>query len=129
MPLPYILLTGLYCFLIFHNSSVADPFPVDVDLPLGDNFAHLVVFGGLCALVSMGMSRGGAAWRVRAILPIAFTALYGLSDEVHQYFVPGRSAEVGDWLADVGGAILAQAFLLAYWEWQRRNETSMASAG
>jgi VanZ family protein len=34
------------------------------------------------------------------------TALYGLSDEIHQYFVPERSADPFDWMADaVGGAL------------------------
>jgi VanZ family protein len=130
VPLPYILLTGLYCFLIFHNSSVADPLPVTIDIPLGDKFAHVVVFGGLCALISLGMSRGPTqSWRVRATVPVVFTALYGLSDEIHQYFVPGRSTEFGDWVADVTGALLAQAFLLAYWRWRRHAGTSNAAVG
>jgi VanZ family protein len=32
--------------------------------------------------------------------------LYGASDEIHQYFVPNRSSEVQDWLADAAGAVL-----------------------
>ena len=30
--------------------------------------------------------------------------LYAISDEIHQYFVPGRSAEIRDVLIDVLGA-------------------------
>jgi VanZ family protein len=30
-------------------------------------------------------------------------SLYAISDEIHQYFVPGRSADIGDALADVAG--------------------------
>jgi len=33
-------------------------------------------------------------------------AFYGLTDEIHQYFVPGRSADPWDWLADTVGAML-----------------------
>lgn len=33
-------------------------------------------------------------------------ALYGLTDEYHQSFVPGRTATVVDWLVDLGGAAL-----------------------
>jgi VanZ family protein len=33
--------------------------------------------------------------------------VYGATDEFHQYFVPNRSAEVQDWLADVLGAVIA----------------------
>lgn len=32
---------------------------------------------------------------------------YGASDEIHQYFVPNRSSELGDWAADVLGVIVA----------------------
>ncbi|MCB9247515.1 MAG: VanZ family protein [Ignavibacteriales bacterium] len=31
---------------------------------------------------------------------------YGLIDEIHQIFVPNRSAEFLDWVADLSGAIL-----------------------
>ena len=35
--------------------------------------------------------------------------LYGLGDEVHQSFVPGRDASVGDVVADAAGALLGAA--------------------
>jgi VanZ family protein len=33
-------------------------------------------------------------------------ALIGAADEIHQMFLPGRYAEMDDWLADVGGACM-----------------------
>jgi VanZ family protein len=49
-------------------------------------------------------------------------ALYGLTDELHQSFVPSRTADPWDWLADTLGALLGVA---AYggWLWfrSRRN--------
>ena len=47
------------------------------------------------------------------------TSLYGASDEWHQYFVPGRSCEFGDWIADTAGGALAIA-LYRGWPWYRR---------
>ena len=44
-------------------------------------------------------------------MPIVFVAMYGLSDEIHQVFVPNRSFEVADILADTMGAVMAQCFL------------------
>ncbi len=43
------------------------------------------------------------------ILVTAFVlvALYGLSDEYHQSFVPGRTATLWDWLVDLLGALVA----------------------
>lgn len=40
----------------------------------------------------------------KAPLSLLIAGLYGVSDEVHQYFVPGRSASAYDALADVLGA-------------------------
>lgn len=42
------------------------------------------------------------------------SVLYGLSDEVHQYFVPGRTADVFDFLADALGVVFG-VILLRYW--------------
>jgi VanZ family protein len=44
---------------------------------------------------------------------------YGASDEWHQSFVPGRSTDVRDWIADTIGAALAIG-LYAGWAWYRR---------
>lgn len=50
-----------------------------------------------------------------------FSAAYGVLDEYHQSFVPGRSVEFYDFLADCGGALLYTAI---FWLVQRRNGDS-----
>ncbi|MGB5540538.1 MAG: VanZ family protein, partial [Gammaproteobacteria bacterium] len=37
--------------------------------------------------------------------------LYGVLDEIHQYFVPGRQADVLDVLADVSGGLLGAGLM------------------
>ncbi len=37
---------------------------------------------------------------------ILISALFAISDEFHQYFIPGRSAEFGDILADLTGIFI-----------------------
>lgn len=56
--------------------------------------------------------RGGRARR--AALVLAICALYAVSDEWHQTFVPGRSGRATDVLIDVAGAGAALA-ALARW--------------
>jgi VanZ family protein len=68
-------------------------------LPFGDKLAHAFVFGVLATLLGYATGR----WRLALIM----TALYGLSDELHQSFVPNRSVDVTDWMADTIGAICA----------------------
>ncbi|MBT8378568.1 MAG: VanZ family protein [Ignavibacteria bacterium] len=44
-------------------------------------------------------------------MAIIIASVYGALDEMHQMFVPGRFAEVLDWLADLGGAVLGVVFV------------------
>ncbi|NOZ12731.1 MAG: hypothetical protein GXO69_03670 [Acidobacteria bacterium] len=41
---------------------------------------------------------------------LLFVSLYGLSDEFHQYFVPGRDCSLLDFAADVSGGTIALIF-------------------
>ena len=59
--------------------------------------------------------------RERAILFSMLAAiLYGLSDEIHQLYVPGRMFDILDILADSFGALL---FILGYWFLRRFRKT------
>ncbi len=40
------------------------------------------------------------------ILVVTLSTLYGLSDEIHQSFVPGRDADLGDVMADGVGSLI-----------------------
>ncbi len=56
-------------------------------------------------------------------LPILFTSLYAVSDEIHQIFVEGRSCELRDWAIDTLGAVLgAGIFLLFYYIIKKIND-------
>jgi len=46
------------------------------------------------------------------LLSIVLSSGYGISDEIHQYFVPSRNSDILDALADICGSI---AGVLAYW--------------
>ena len=45
-------------------------------------------------------------WR-GAVLALITVSFFGATDEWHQSFVPGREADLLDWLADTSGAALA----------------------
>jgi VanZ family protein len=57
--------------------------------------AHAVEFAVLGLLLARALGRAGLA--------LAFGALYALSDEIHQSFVPGRYASPLDVLVDSAG--------------------------
>jgi VanZ family protein len=62
--------------------------------------------------VAGGLPRRFAA-RTAAVA-IAITATYAATDEIHQMFVPGRSAEVADLIFDTLGACVGTS---ACWAW------------
>jgi len=115
----YYLLTGLYCAGIFWMSSKSlDELP-QMPLPGLDKAVHMVLYGGLAAVVSLGIRRSGKSVRpaVQILAPLGFCLLYGLSDEIHQSFIPNRSFDLLDLAADGGGAAAVQAVLCG-WCWK-----------
>jgi len=101
-----------YMLFIFGLSSISHT-PA---LPGGsDKVLHTVLYsglGGLFARAVTGGLRGVSARTVAAAL--VFGALYGASDELHQYFNPPRSVEALDVLADTIGSTLGAGALYAW---------------
>jgi VanZ family protein len=85
-----------------------------------DKVAHFVAYGILSALWIRALHGGFTRLRLRPTLAaVALTGLYGASDELHQYFVPGRDSSGYDLLADFGGAVAAAAVLALWSRWPR----------
>ncbi len=109
----YLALLFLWVVFTFLMTSVPDP-QVDVPLPYADKIAHFgfyAVMGFLCAL--WRRESGSPAGRA-ALAALLFTAFAGAVDEVHQHWIPGRSTEFIDWIADTAGGgagALFSAFL------------------
>lgn len=102
-----------YMALIFTISSFSlrrTPLPRLSDKPI-----HFVEYAVLALLVTFALRHTRRAWtRGRVALAAwAIAAVYGVTDELHQLFVPHRSASVADWVADASGAA-AMATILAY---------------
>ena len=84
-------------------------------IPAIDFLAHLFLYFVLAAFVHavlrMYLPRRKNLLMVDTVI---FALLYGVSDEFHQSFVPGRSVSGTDLLADVLGAVLAVTLWLAF---------------
>ena len=86
-------------------SSFAFSFPFD------DKVMHLALYsvlGGTLQFGRLSSNSGLAHWTV-----IAIGIIYGVSDEWHQSFVPGRNPSAADLLADTMGVLMGYAF--TYW--------------
>ncbi|MBU4310735.1 VanZ family protein [bacterium] len=99
----------LYAGLIFTLSSFPLP-PPKVEIPFIDKFIHLIEYGILGFLFYRALRVSKLAKRV-FILAIIFSILYALSDEIHQYFVPGRNCDLWDLAADSLGIVLIALYL------------------
>ncbi len=104
---PVILALGVVSL-----SGTSNP-PTPGFVPGFDKLAHFCVYGLLATLIFRMVppaSRNG--WS--AFLVILAVSLFGLSDEIHQAYTPGRFVEFADWVADTLGATVA---VVAYWKW------------
>jgi VanZ family protein len=93
----------LWAALIFAVSSVESAGSPESELTVKGIAGHVVeyaVLGGL--LVWAGVVPRAA---------VAIAAVYGVTDELHQAFVPGRDASPVDWGLDVVGAVLGVALV------------------
>jgi VanZ family protein len=97
-----------WAVLIFVLSSIPGEALAPVQLFVGvDKAAHASVYAVLGACVLLAARRTwNLSSRTGVLLAAALAAGYGITDELHQLFVPGRSADGLDVVADGLGALL-----------------------
>ncbi|MFI5400916.1 MAG: VanZ family protein [SAR324 cluster bacterium] len=102
-------LTASGILFVLSSAPIRQP----VGWPALDKVEHVTAYTLLgLAYYNVGSAGGRrAGWTVAIATWLAVVA-YGISDEFHQAFVPGRSAEVADVLADAVGGMLGVAAAL-----------------
>ncbi len=72
-----------------------------------DKLAHFAAFGAGGFLMAHALHRSAAwGWGWSALLAVLAVTLFGVADEIHQLFTPGRSGlDLGDLIADFCGAV------------------------
>lgn len=106
----------LYAALIWFLSSLSYPFRVlPHALEMSDVFLHLGEYAMLSYLLALALwGQSGkrlTPWTYFALAAAA--CVYGLSDEWHQSFVPGREAALSDVLSDCAGTVLGAGLFYA----------------
>jgi VanZ family protein len=74
-----------------------------------DKLLHAGEFAILTLLVLRAIDRSGRGGRA---LWLAGLVTYGALDELHQLWIPGRSAEFTDWVADTLGVLVGAGLVL-----------------
>lgn len=103
----YWLLFIVYMIFIFLGSSVPGENLPSMKWDLADAVLHFfeyLIFGFLC-LRTIKLSYPNFNPKKLFILAVLFSFAFAFSDEVHQYFVPGRLAETRDLISDNLGSL------------------------
>jgi VanZ family protein len=113
---------------IFLGSSVAGTSLPRLGFAGQDKLVHLGEYGLLGFFARRALVRwlgDGPRTRTASVLAaMAVAFVYGLSDEFHQSFVPGRSVEALDVLADVTGGLTGAVVHLHLWSRRLRKDRS-----
>jgi VanZ family protein len=95
----------------------------NLHIPMADKIAHLSFYGVLCGLWFRAFVMQEKFPRLKQCALCAallFTIMYGITDEIHQLFVWGRTTDILDVTADSIGGLL---FVIAFSVFQRRKSS------
>lgn len=99
---------GISLCIIFLSSQATFDLPVWKIIGF-DKVAHICAYlaYGLCVQFAYYGLSGNPIKNKIIIGTLIISALFGASDEFHQYFVPGRNCDIFDFLADITGASIS----------------------
>jgi VanZ family protein len=109
-----------YCGVIFwlsHKPSL----PLPMLFEYQDKLHHATAYFIMAILAWRAFRHFVTLPFILAIVSVVFCSLYGISDEWHQSFVVGRTADAWDWVADTFGAFMAMVLLTRFYPYQKLN--------
>ncbi len=109
----------LYAVGIFIESSFPGNYYPEIDITLADKYVHFIIYFGLCLLFFYSLknqTKFVKLYEYPLVFALLFTSLFGVTDELHQYFVPGRSCDILDWVADTIGALMCVIFIKIFYK-------------
>lgn len=103
---------GIWMGIIFGLSSQPHlpSVPLLGVIDWGDKIEHVITYGVGGWLIWRALGARMFGWR-RVVIAILIAAAYGLSDEIHQRFVPPRAFDMLDWTADALGSAIGAVIL------------------
>ncbi|GBD89187.1 vanZ like family protein [bacterium BMS3Abin03] len=105
--LVYTPLVVYWLFLILATSLPAANMP---KIAISDKIEHFGAFFGLSVLLSLTLlyqQKNLLLKKYFLVFTLIIVSGYGVIDEIHQAFIPGRNSDILDWTADSIGAITA----------------------
>ncbi len=105
------IIIALIIFIVSSQSTIRIP---NIGIDFLDKILHAVgyFFFGASVIIMSLVNFPTVNKRKKIIIVMIIGMVYAFSDEIHQSFVPGRDADILDWLADVIG--ITASLLLYY---------------
>jgi VanZ family protein len=110
---------AVYWVVLLFLTSLPGP-DIPQSITFNDKLEHLSAFGILGFLLALALqAQERFSYPKRNLIPatLFIGSLYGALDELHQIFIPGRSCELNDWIADTCGIALGigLSYILRSW--------------
>jgi len=125
----YRLPAILWALLIFVGSSIPSRVFPTLKIFDIDKLIHVSIFFvfGILVYRSLAVPVIELSFRwSRAILAVAVVMVYGVIDEFHQSFVPGRTPDVWDATSDMVGGMLAIFIVYLHYRWKVMKDRKRA---
>lgn len=106
----YVIYLPLFIYWLILFTLTSLPLDRAININVGDKIEHFGAYGLLSFLLYLTLyfqKKSSLLSTFPATFTIVFASFYGMIDELHQLFVPGRYADVLDWVADFSGSLLA----------------------
>ncbi|HEX9252368.1 MAG TPA: VanZ family protein [Ignavibacteriaceae bacterium] len=106
----YIVNVPLVIYWIILLILTSLPSSMAINMDVSDKIEHFGAYGLLGVFLYLNLflqEKFALLKKYPATFTVIIASIYGLLDELHQLFVPGRSAELLDWLADFLGSLTA----------------------
>jgi len=119
-----------YCLLIYIQSDHPSPQSLP-SFEFSDKLLHFGAYAVMGVLFYRAYQTLPLKNNIRLLMLLSMisAALYGVSDEVHQSFVPARDAQLSDVMADMLGAVcgvyLYNLWVMARWDRVLKSEVGM----
>jgi len=105
----YLVLLLLWASITFLLTSFPNA-ELPVHFRFADKTAHFGFYGVMGVLCGLWRRACGVSTGQAVLEALLFIAVAGAVDEIHQHWIPGRSMELADWIADCLGGGTGGAF-------------------
>ena len=98
----YLVMLAAWMAFTFTLTSIPNP-EFGLSFPGADKVAHFGFYGIMGFLFVLWRREIGTGAVAAVVWAAIFVAVLGAVDEIHQQWIPGRSMDILDWVADFAG--------------------------